>query len=100
MASITNEFMLDFTKHLQRQDLPSYQKVTACYAQTINAAPLNVMFRMQKDGVFILSTFSEKDSKKIEDSFLTYHYTVKKQEKQIKVHFRKMPKYKFYSNPK
>ena len=37
---------------------------------------------------------------KIEGSFLTYHHVVKKVEKQIRVHLKKLPKYRFYSNPK
>ena len=100
MASVNNEFMLDFTVHLQRQELPTYQKVASCYAQTIVAAPLNVMLRASKPCVFILQTYNDKDAKKIEGNFLTYHHVVKKVEKQIRVHFKKLPKYKFYSNPK
>ena len=56
MSSVHNEFMLDFTVHLQRQELPTYQKVASCYAQTIVAAPLNVMLRTSKPVVFILQT--------------------------------------------
>ena len=64
MASVNNEFMLDFTVHLQRQELPTYQKLASCYAQTIVGAPLNVMLRASKPGVFILQTYNDKDATK------------------------------------
>ena len=59
MTSLNNEFMLDFTVHLQRQELPSYQKVASCYAQTIVGAPLNVMLRASKPDDFILLLWPE-----------------------------------------
>ena len=59
MATIHNEYILDFTLHLQKQELPAYQKVASCYAQTITAAPLNIMLRQSKPGVFILQTYNE-----------------------------------------
>ena len=58
------------------------------------------MFRQTKPGVFILQTFNEKDTKKIGGKFITYEYKNKKQERQINVHFKKLPKYRFYSNTK
>ena len=70
MASVNNEFMLDFTVHLQRQELPTYPKVASCYAQTIVAAPLNVMLRASKPGVFILQTYNDNDAKKLRGVFL------------------------------
>lgn len=100
MSNCHSEFMLDFTVKLQKHELPTYQKVSSCYAQTLLSAPLNIMFRQTKPGVFILQTFNEKDTKKIEGKFITYEYKNKKQERQINVHFKKLPKYKFYSNAK
>ena len=99
MASKTTEFKIDFTVHLQKSDLPSYQKATAAYAQTIPNAPLGIELRQQKPGIFIVKTFNEADSLKLENSSIIWYYG-KKQDKQVKVKLNKMPKYKFYSNPK
>ena len=100
MSNCLIEFMLDFTAKLQKHELPTYQKVSSCSAQTLLSAPLNIMFRQTKPGVFILQTFNEKDTKKIEGKFITYEYKNKKQKRQINVHFKKLLKYKFYSNAK
>ena len=95
----STEFKLDFTIHLLRSDLPTYKQVVASYSETIQGAPIDVLFRKQKDGVFIIKTSNEKDEKKLECSSLTYYYG-KKQEKQIKVRFQKLPKFQLYTNPK
>ena len=55
MTSLNNEFMLDFTVHLQRQELPSYQKVASCYAQTIVGAPLNVYVKSKQTWCFYIT---------------------------------------------
>ena len=49
--------------------------------------------------MFLYYRPNDKDANKIEGRFLTYHHVVKKVEK-IRVHFKKLPKYRFYSNPK
>ena len=54
MASKTTEFKIDFTIHLQKSDLPSYQKATAAYAQTIPNAPLGIELRHQKPRILLL----------------------------------------------
>ena len=74
MASKTTEFKIDFTIHLQKSDLPSYQKATAAYAQTIPNAPLGIELRQQKPGIFIVKTFNEADSLKLENSSIIWYY--------------------------
>ena len=99
MTSIETEFKIDFTSHLQKADLPTYQKASAAYNQTLPGAPLNVEFRRQRDGIFIVRTFSENDAKKLEEKYLTFYYG-KNEKKQVKFNLIKMPKFVFYQNPK
>ena len=74
MTSIETEFKIDFTSYLQKSDLPTYQKASAAYNQTLPGAPLNIEFCRQRDGIFIVRTFSETDAKKLEEKYLTYYY--------------------------
>ena len=73
MASIVTEYKLDFTSHLQKADLPSYQKASAAYSQIIPGVPLNIEFRQQRPGIFV-KTFSETDAKKLEEKYVTFYY--------------------------
>ena len=63
MVSVITEFKLDFTAHLQKCDLPSYQKAAAAFSQTVPNAPLNIEFRNKRPGIFIIQTFNENDAK-------------------------------------
>ena len=99
MAAVITEFKIDYTIYLQRADLPTYQKATSAYNQTIPNAPMGVEFRQQRPGIFIVKTFNEADALKLENASITFYYG-KNEHKQIKVSLVKMPKYKFYSNPK
>ena len=99
MASIITEFKLDFTMHMQKCDLPTQQKASAAYSQTVANAPLGIGFRQQRQGIFIIETYNEADSNKLEDKSLTYYYG-KNENKQAKVVLTKLPKFVFYSNAK
>lgn len=94
-----SEFRVDCTLYLQRKDLPTYQKAASAYAQTIPNAPLNIEFRQQKPGVFIVKTFTEVDAKKLVGKYITFYYG-KNEQCMAKVVLEKLPKYIFYSNPK
>ena len=56
------EFKLDFCKHLLKQDLPSYKNAVSCYMNTVQGAPLDIKFRNQRPGIFIITT-NDKDAK-------------------------------------
>ena len=100
MSNSETEFKIDFTLHLQKAHLPNYPKAAAAFQQTVHNHPLKIMFRGgQKPGVFIVTTFNEADANKLENKTLTFYYG-KNDEKQVKVKLEKMPKFKFYSNPK
>ena len=92
------EFKLDFCAHLLKQDLPTYKNAVSSYMNTVQGAPLDIKFRPQRPGIFIITT-NEKDAKKLENNHLTFYYG-KKNEKQIKVKFEKMPKFQIYTDPK
>ena len=99
MATLITEYKLDFTLHLQKCDLPSYQKASAAYTQTVPSAPLKIEFRQQRPGIFIVKTFNEPDAQKLMDKYVTYYYG-KNEMNQVKVFLIKLPKFKFYSNAK
>lgn len=86
--------------HVQKSDLPNYQAAVAAYTSTVPGAPIGVEFRQQRPGIFILKTFSEKDANKVENSSGVTYYYGKSQNKQCKVRFAKLPKFKFHTNPK
>lgn len=94
-----SEYKLDFTAYLPKEYLPTYNKAASAYTQTVNQAPLDVTFRQQKPGVFVLKTNSAKDSKKIEASKVRYSYG-KHEQKDIAIPFKKVTPWQFYENPK
>ena len=100
MATSFVNFKLDFTLHVLKNDLPNYRQALSCYTQTVQGAPVNVIFRSsQKPGVFIIRTNSAKDTKKLENKHVTYSYG-KKNEKEVKVKLEKLPKFQLYCDPK
>ena len=90
MVSVITEFKLDFTAHLQKCDLPSYQKAAAAFSQTVPNAPLNIEFRNKRPGVFIIQTFNDNDAKKLEDKNVTFYHG-KNENKQVNVKLEKLP---------
>ena len=99
MAQHNTEYKLDFTTLMLRNDLPNYRQVLSAYTQTIPGAPMNVCFYPKRAGIFVVKTNSDKDAQKLENSTLIYSYG-KKNEKQVKIKFEKMPKFKLYCDPK
>ena len=99
MATSFVEFKLDFQVHLLKNDLPNYREALSSYRNSVQGAPLKIDFRQQRPGIFIIKTCTDQDEKKLENTFLTYYYG-KKQEKQVKVKFQKLPKYRCYTDPK
>ena len=99
MAQHNTEYKLDFTTLMLRNDLPNYRQVLSAYTQTIPGAPMNVCFYPKRAGIFVVKTNSDKDAQKLENSTLIYSYG-KKNEKQVKIRFEKMPKFKLYCDPK
>jgi len=71
------EFKLDFCAHLLKQDLPTYKNPMSSYMNTLQGAPLDIKFRPQRPGIFIITT-NEKDAKKLENNHLTFYYGKKK----------------------
>lgn len=98
MATSFVEFKLNFQNHLIKSDLPNYREAITSYRNSVPGAPLKIDFRQQRPGVFIIKC-SEEDSKKLENKSLTFYYG-KKQERQIKVKFDKLPKYQAFADPK
>ena len=95
------EFMLDFTKSVPFRYCPSTQETQALYIQCIAQAPMDIEFRSVKTGIFIITVNSEKDKKRLEGGFLTYHFG----ERKHVLHSAKVPlvlqkKRQFYQNPK
>ena len=94
-----DEFQLSFTQHVPDQFLPTYTKVASEYTQTVHGAPIdNIILSMKKRGVYVIRTQCEKDSKKLEGKYLTYHFG-KNDQNQVKVKFEKLPKFQYYRNP-
>lgn len=98
MAGFT-EFRLDYTAHVCEKYVPDYGAAVASYFQTMANAPNNVQFRQKKKGVFIIKTFSERDTNIIKNSYVTYYYGPN-ESKSVKVHPILMEPYKFYQNAK
>ena len=94
-----SEYKLDFTLFLSKDHIPSYSKAASAYTQTVNQAPIQINFRQQKPGVFILKTFNAKDSEKIEHSKVRYSYG-SRNKKEVLIPFKKLEPWKFYENPK
>ena len=74
------EFKLDFCVHLLKQDLPTYKNAVSRYMNTVRGAPLDIKFRPQRPGIFIITT-NEKDAKKLENNYLTFYYGKKMKNK-------------------
>lgn len=99
MSACFVEFKLDFQVHLLKADLPTYKQALTAYVNTVQGAPLDINFRTQRPGIYVIKTSSDKDAKKLENKHVTYYYG-KKQDKQVKVKFEKLPKFQIFTDPK
>ena len=74
MSACFVEFKLDFQVHLLKADLPTYKQALTAYVNTVQGAPLDINFRTQRPGIYVIKTSSDKDAKKLENKHVTYYY--------------------------
>ena len=94
-----SEYIADFSMHICEKYIPDIGKVVAAYFQTVPNAPQGVQIRKKTKGVFVFTTYNEKDSAILQNGFITYYYGPK-EARHAKVHFKKLEPFKLYQNAK
>ena len=54
MSACFVEFKLDFQVHLLKADLPTYKQALTAYVNTVQGAPLDINFRTQRPGIYVI----------------------------------------------